>query len=292
MKFFKTIFFLFTTSNLIAQIPNGGFENWIDMGTYSNPESWGTLNNKWASSTIFTATQGTPGNPGSSFLKLTSKTIGPTVKNGTAVSGIIDSMNVVPISGFPFTGQPVAFTGQWQHMIFGTSQGHITVILTKWNSSLNIRDTVAIANKTLEGMAMSWEFFSIPFVYFNMTPPDSCIIFMQASGDFPEVDDYLWVDDLDFIGTVGLESTNLAVINSISVFPNPLTDGIVTISFQSISSAIVNVELYTVSGELIFSEGYSVTSNQIQIDLGKIAEGIYFLKVRDGEKIYDFKIVR
>lgn len=293
MKSLKTILFLLVTSNLSAQIPNSGFENWTDMGTYSNPDSWGTLNNKWAASTIFTATQGTPASVDLYYLKLTSRTIGPTVKNGTAVSGILDSVNVVPISGFPYTGQPIALTGQWQHMIFGSSQGHITVVLTKWNTALDKRDTVAMAYKKLDWMAMNWEFFSIPFTYYSLTPPDSCIIFMQASGTYPEDNDYLWVDDLAFSGAIAAGiNEDVEALNSVTVYPNPSTGDLVTISFQSISSLSVGVKLYNISGDLVLSNVYPVSSNQIQLDLGTISEGIYFLKVEEGEKIYNLKIVK
>ena len=60
--------FNFTAS---AQIPNNGFENWTTVGTYSNPDNWATLNSLTAPFSIYTATKGMPGSPGSSYLKLT-----------------------------------------------------------------------------------------------------------------------------------------------------------------------------------------------------------------------------
>ena len=292
MKTIKTILLLVVTINLSAQIPNAGFENWVDMGTYNNPESWGTLNNKWASSTIFTATEG-PGYSGTSCLKLTSKTIGPLVRNGTAVSGILDSMNVVPISGFAFTGQPAAFSGQWQHMIFGSSQGHVTVVLTKWNSSLNVRDTIAVATKTLEGMAMSWESFSIPFEYTNLTAPDSCIIFLQASGQFPAVDDYLWVDDLSFTGVVaGGIIDDEERINLISVYPNPTNGHLVKINFDVEKDSFVNVKIVDVFGKLVFSSIHEIHDNQVMINLESVANGVYILQIEYGDVVYKEKIIR
>lgn len=58
------LMFVTTISN--AQIPNSSFEDWDNMGTYSNPVGWGTMNNMTSAASIFTATKATPGNPGSS----------------------------------------------------------------------------------------------------------------------------------------------------------------------------------------------------------------------------------
>ena len=102
------------------------------MGTYENPDGWATLNDLTTMSGIYTATKGTPGSPGSSYLKLTSQTIGPNVVNGIAVSGVIDQVTQQPVSGFAFNQQPASFNGKWQHMIYGTSQGSINVTLTRW----------------------------------------------------------------------------------------------------------------------------------------------------------------
>ena len=110
-KIINTILFAFTANFCFSQIPNSGFENWTNMGAYENPDSWGTMNNKTAISGIYTATKSSPGNPGSAFLKLTSRTIGTDVVNGIAVSGVLDSISQLPKSGFPFSLRPQSFIG-------------------------------------------------------------------------------------------------------------------------------------------------------------------------------------
>lgn len=67
--FFAVCSFVATAT---AQLPNPGFETWTNMGTYENPDGWATLNDLTTMSGIYTATKGTPGSPGSSYLKLTS----------------------------------------------------------------------------------------------------------------------------------------------------------------------------------------------------------------------------
>ncbi|MBI1836487.1 MAG: hypothetical protein HYR91_04405 [Flavobacteriia bacterium] len=164
-KIFSFVIGTLLSTSLFAQIPNNGFENWTSMGSYSNPDGWATLNDVTAASSVYTATKGTPGNVGASYLKLTSKTVGPTVVNGIAVSGTINPTTMQPSAGFPYTGQPVSLTGKWQHMIFGSSQGSVSVTLTKWNTTTNQRDIVASGSQTLSGMAMSWASFTINLNY-------------------------------------------------------------------------------------------------------------------------------
>lgn len=202
-----------------AQIPNYSFENWTNMGSYSNPDQWGTMNNLTALGGVYTATIGTPGNPGTSYLKLTSKTAGPIVAPGIAVSGVLDSMSMQPISGFPFTSRPLSLTGKWQHMIFGNSQGHISVTLTRWDATSGTREVVATKTTTLSGMAMSWASFTVTLNYLTGNNPDTCIIELAASGATPTNNDYLWVDNLAFTGSVvGIENSN-TILNGMSISP-------------------------------------------------------------------------
>lgn len=108
------VLFLLVINSAYSQIPNGGFENWTSMTTYDLPDGWATLNNKTAVQTMFTATKATPGNPGSSYMKLTSKTINGSVVPGIAVCGKMDTPTMQPKSGFAYNMGPANFTGKWQ----------------------------------------------------------------------------------------------------------------------------------------------------------------------------------
>ncbi len=263
-----------------AQIPNSGFETWTTVGSYTNPTSWGTMNNTTATYNLYTAIPGTPGSPGTSYLKLTSKTINGNVVNGMAVSGVIDSINLKAKSGFAFNMQPQSLTGKWQHMIYGSSQGSVKAILTKWNGSLMKRDTVATAVQALAGMAMSWANFTISFTYLNGLTPDSCIIELKASGSNPTNNDYLWVDNLAFSGSVtGL--VNVENLNSnISLFPNP-SDENLTVELNLAKTSNVTLQLVDITGKMIRENnlGSINGSNKHNFNIAGIAKGSYFINV-------------
>lgn len=267
-------------ASAMAQIPNPGFESFTSMGAYDVPNGWGTLNNTTALASVYTAAKGTPGSPGASYLKLTSKTVSTTVVNGIAVSGVLDSMTMKAKSGFAFNMQPASLTGKWQHMIYGSSQGSIKAVLTKWNTGLNKRDTVAIAAQTLSGMAMSWANFTINFTYLSSNMPDSCIIDMRASGSMPTNNDYLWVDNLAFSGSVTGIENHASFVTNMVVFPNPSTETI-NVSLNLKSSQKVSIELTDITGRLIFTKDAGTLAGESKqtLNVTGVSKGTYLVRV-------------
>lgn len=277
---YLSIALMFVVTVSRAQIPNFSFESWTSMGSYVNPDNWGTMNNTSALGGIFTATKATPGNPGSSYLKLTSKTTSLGVLNGIAVSGVLDSTTMQPISGFAYSMRPSSFKGKWQHMIYGTSQGSISVKLTKWNTLTGMRETVATANQTLSGMAMSWAAFSINFTYLTGDYPDTCIIVLKASGSAPTNLDYLWVDNLTFNGTVTGVENNGSFLSGISVFPNP-SSTVVNIDLKFNSAQQTKIEITDLNGQLVLSKNAGLLKgiSKQTLDVSSLARGSYFVAI-------------
>ncbi|MEO0038275.1 MAG: hypothetical protein RIQ59_1486 [Bacteroidota bacterium] len=287
----SVIAFVSITCSLHAQIPNSGFETWINMGTYENPFGWATLNDLTTAEGVYTAQKGTPGSPGMSYLKLTSKTVGATVVNGIAVSGVINPTTQQPVSGFAFNQQPSAFTGKWQHMIYGSSQGSLNVQLTRWDATTNARIIVATANKNLTGMAMSWANFSIPFVYTDTQAPDSCIIVLKASGNNPTNQDYLWVDNLSFTGNVaGLNALN--IFADVAIYPNPTTENF-SVNLQSKQSKVIAFELVNGVGDVLFYKNEAIKEglNKLTIPTIGLAKGSYLVRITSEGKFSTFPVV-
>jgi len=282
MKKTLLLIYCFTLLTFItkAQIPNNSFETWVSAGNYEVPASWGTMNHTTAAYGIYTVTKATPGMPGSYYMKVTSKTVNGAVVPGIAVSGVLDTITKKPVSGFPFTSRPSAFTGKWQHMVYGLAQGQINVALTKWNTTTETRDTVALAAQTLSGMAMSWGNFSISFSYNSGDAPDSCIIELRASGATATNLDYIWVDNLAFNGTVAGINEPAGSINSIAIYPNPAVSE-VNLNYELKKSSEVMIELFSINGNLLLSkqvEG-AVGNQSTIIDISNFQKGSYLAKI-------------
>lgn len=283
--------FLIYSNSHSQTIPNAGFENWTNMGTYSNPNGWDQLNSLTSLAGVFTCEQGSPGNAGSFYLKLTSKTVtGVGVVPGVAVSGVIDVATQQAKSGFAFTAQPQALTGKWQHMIFGNSQGFVDVKLTKWNSANNTRTTVASGHVDLTGMAMSWANFSVPLSYLETFAPDSCIISLSASGSAPTNNDYLWVDELAFTGSV----TSIFVKENdyiINLFPNP-SNNLLSIDLTSLNEPVVQIMIYDFKGNLVINLNNITSSKTNTIDISELAQGNYVLNVFSNKGLLSKKFMK
>jgi hypothetical protein len=293
----KKLLFTFTAASFIsvsafAQILNNGFENWTSMGAYSNPDNWETLNNYTALAGVYTATKGMPGNPGASYLMLTSKTVSTSVVNGVAVYGKLDVPSMQGVAGLPFTQQPVRLTGNWQHMIYGSSQGSVLVKLTKWNTVTNMRNVVATGSVTLSGMAMSWTTFTVNLTYTSSVAPDSCMIVLKASGTTPTNNDYLWVDNLAFSGSVTGINNLENNISDVSIFPNPATENF-TIELNVKKASPINFKLFDLTGKLIkeINAGEVFGNYKTSISITDIAKGSYFLKISSDDGLEVKKIM-
>lgn len=76
--------------------------------------------------------------------------------------------------------------------------------------------------------------------------------------------------------------------NYISVYPNP-SIGIFQLTVDNMQLAKGELEIYNVFGKKVYTA--SNIKQQMQIDLSTLSKGIYFIKVYDGTKIYNQKIV-
>jgi len=285
------------TTAAFAQIPNNSFENWTTVGSYSDPNSWSTLNATTNPLSIYTCTKGTGGasGGGSAYLKLISKTVLTAVVPAVATTGTINTTSYTVNGGFAYATRPQKLTGSWQYMAYGGDQGFISVVLSKWNTTTNKRDTVAVAYNALPGMAMSWATFNISLIYLNGNNPDTAQIILSASGAngiSPVNNSYLYVDNMSFIGSVvGIENANHN-ISQFNLFPNPATDLInVNISFAKPSD--LKIQLVDFTGKLVKEINAGQVKNNFKtcISTSELAKGIYFLKVISGTSTEIKKVI-
>lgn len=91
------------------------------------------------------------------------------------------------------------------------------------------------------------------------------------------------------INNVGVEESG--TFEYLNVFPNPANDNI-TVELQTKSTQSINIELMTITGEIIISESSKASGKFTRsIDISKLAQGIYFLKITNEIGIVNKKIV-
>jgi hypothetical protein len=82
-------------------------------------------------------------------------------------------------------------------------------------------------------------------------------------------------------------SVNDNEIEGFSLYPNPVVDGRVVIN--TLNTTQKNVELYDVLGKQVYTNSF--TGTQIEVNLGKLNSGVYFLKVNEGNNVSTNKLV-
>jgi len=90
---------------------------------------------------------------------------------------------------------------------------------------------------------------------------------------------------------------NVLLESQISVYPNPVTNGNLNISFNSIpfdSSSSIDLQIVNTNGQVVFEKSYSNLNNNqpLSIDINSLTNGIYFLRLLSDEGIYVDKIIK
>ncbi len=278
----RTILFLtviFISNSLYSQIPNSGFENWTNPNGYNIPDSWENLNPVTNSAGIYTCMKGTPGSPGTAYLKLITQAVsGMGVQPGIAVSGLLNTTTFQAVSGFAYADRPVSLKGKWQFMASGSDKGYISLYLTKWNGALKMRDTIGEVKYLLTGMVMSWQSFTLPISYNSLEIPDSAIIILSASGKIPVAGSYLYIDNLSFFGsTSGWEE--LSNQAGLMIFPNPVIQNKLVVDFKNREIKADHADIIDLHGNVISRKEIKNQSFPVTIDVSNLHAGSYFLRI-------------
>jgi hypothetical protein len=75
-----------------------------------------------------------------------------------------------------------------------------------------------------------------------------------------------------------------------SLFPNPLNSDL-SIEFSDEISTLIDVEICNVLGKVVFKNQYSA-SQKLEIDLGSLSNGIYFIKIITANKQLTSKLIK
>lgn len=266
---------LMMTASKAQTIPNAGFENWTNFGSYSNPTNWGSYNYVYPNTP--TCEQGTPGAVGNSYLKLTVKNTG-TVEMGFAYLANFDALGDV-LPAFACNFQPTSLTGKWKYLVSPSDTSMIQIYFFKWNSSTQMSDIVGIGEKEiLPGAVSSWTNFSIPISFFSSQMPDSAAIMLGAGiADNPVLNDYLYIDDLGFGASIPTSINQVQDAIQVTLSPNPFSSS-TTLNFSELqnNTRITLLDMFGHTLRTIICNGY-----QYSLDKGDLKEGLYIIQIMD-----------
>lgn len=261
-----------------AQIPNGGFESWVDHGTYMDPVGWLTYNDIITTGgPVITVERSSPGAVGNYYATVTSQ---PLFDQSSVIQGWL-SVGVGGHSGFYFTSRPAMLTGQWQYGIQPNDTAEVQVLLTKWDGNAGM--SYPIAHGVLEaiGTLSGWHAFTVTLNYFSSLTPDSAHIQFSASKDVasPVAGSFLKVDDLAFAGTVGVEEQ--PALPEVGLFPSPATTSLHIVADRRVAE----VDVLDVTGRTVLKK--SANAESTIVDITDLNPGRYLVQLRmaDGKPV-------
>jgi len=94
-------------------------------------------------------------------------------------------------------------------------------------------------------------------------------------------------------GYVEIQRGEVANINSINLYPNPVNEQL-TIQFIETNSQPINVSLTNLQGQIIFVRSFDVqqASNDIQLNTATLSKGVYLIAIDNGADVYYQKLVK
>jgi hypothetical protein len=264
-RILSTLLVAFSFSIATAQIPNGGFEQWVDQGGYLDPVGWRTYNDAVPGATVIFVERGSPGPVGNYHAVLTSRLVpGSSIPIQGWVSAGVSGTN----AGFPYASRSAALTGLWQYGIQPTDSGQVVAAFSKWNTLTSSTELIGFGSLEVTGDLTEWQSFSVPIEYFSSETPDTAFVWIAASIDFtaPVAGSFMKIDDLAFVGSVGM---NEHVVDArVSMFPSPATD------FLNIRTSVPGTLNFTdVNGRRVMST--AIVNDIRMIDVTGLAPGLY-----------------
>lgn len=89
------------------------------------------------------------------------------------------------------------------------------------------------------------------------------------------------------IKTVEFDALSL---NQFAIFPNPATDQL-NVRTTSVIPSAVTLELYSKTGQLVKQQVFGENSNQFQLNVSDLPDGVYVLKTNTGLQVHEQRVV-
>lgn len=266
------LFTLLASSAVVAQVPNGGFEQWTSFGTYEDPNGWTSLNALTTNfGGVLSCEQAVPAAAGSYGVKVTTREVpGFGIFPGLLLCGDPEA----PADGFPYTSRPQAMTGKWKAAIGAGDQGAVVVTLTRWNSALGEREDVGAGIVTVTGTVGAWTPFTAVIQYTSTMDPDTASIAILSSSGLTGdavAGSTVSVDDLAFGGATSIGE---AYTGLVQLYPIPVVDVLNVMTDIPVQS----IELWSADGRLALTARPG--TDRVEIDLSGMSAGAYTLVAR------------
>ncbi len=280
---FILILFFLITLKTNAQIPNGGFENWDNIGSFMEPIGFLTPNSE-AIGNFYPITRSTDHYPtfiGDYSIRM---------ENNTSLLPDIDGFGVVlqnssnnlfdgPNAAFPIIGHPTSLTGYYKYAPQNGDTLRIQIFLS--NQGSLVMNESFVSTDTIE----DWTSFTIPFSFYNVADSGSILISAYNADGFPPEfvprgNSVLYIDNLNFDELLNTVFEQNAKKKLFDLYPNPASD-FVTLKTDYINKTILTMNIYNLIGERVRTE--KMNSTILKIPIETLNNGVYMVEINSKE---------
>lgn len=273
-KFLPCLVLLYSHLSVSAQIPNAGFEDWVDHDGHLDPVGWYTYNNAYNVINVFPES---PGAYGNNCAVAVTSSWNNDIGSGAVVGAIfLDAGSPgLPIEGMPYEGRPYSLNGYWQYNSIPGDTGEVIVRLSKWNSILSESEIIAEGSIVFSGSLSNWQAFSIPLIYADVELPDTAWVMIKSSRGllpgFINVGSSLKIDNLEFDGYANIQDPYAN--NEINIYPTIAKD---IISVTATDSGILTI--YDATGRIVLES--SMSTGVHIFNIASFKSGLYICRLQ------------
>lgn len=296
------------SATIIAQtVPCANMETWVNNNetgsTFLVPQKWITFDQ------VQNAFD--PAYVGTSVIRSTSSHAGTyaslmrtAINNGDTMGGVMVAHDSVSTFfnalfggsnslGFPYATRSANLTCYYKLTLVGGDTAAISVIMTKWNTGLQKRDTLCAVDKYLFSNVAAYTLLSIPMSYSINANPDTALIvtgIFGPNGAKTHVGTLFYLDDLLFTGTAPFSVAEVAGHDPyLHLFPNPALSEVTVQIDASVGLNEARLVIYDVLGKEVKTVN-RINSWEFKMDLHDLKGGVYFYSfVSDGKTVSNGK---
>lgn len=185
---------------------------------------------------------------------------------------------------------PIRFSGYYKSYPLVNDSSAAVLLLSKWNSSLHRRDTLAYNRLAFHGTIDTWTKFDTAVTYWDQTKtPDSITILLLSCAGFNaanmfgsvgQVGSMALFDDVNLTGVNGFPLLLMPDVK-VNLSPNPATRFLKIELGSSIEYGYF--EVYDTQAKLI--RQIPLSGNTGQINVSDLSAGMYYYKLTDNKKL-------
>ena len=270
---------LIGTSIQAQQIPNGGFENWVQESYGEEPANWGEFGLQFLNSI-------SPGSIDSTIVKSQDAYSGTYAMEirSKALSGV-PTDTIIPLVMLNLKNSNLDSAKMKIDSTLLSLSGYIKQDLVSADSNSTSISVFVYSGGSITGLGamefnmniVNYTSFDIPIFYFGTIAGDSIEVWITAgNSNAPVPGNIMLLDDFELHYQTAITGIEETISSEISVYPNPFNDQLI-IELQTPNTK--EFKIYSILGEMVLKG--SVSSDINTIDLSNLPANIYFLKMEN-----------